>query len=222
MAALSYMQRQASGTYEFRKRLPETLAGKPVPSHMRDGFSDLINAKTGNFKRELVRSLETKDLKEAKRRDHRAALRATQLFDAAVDALVPRSLPEPSAGLDLNELGDEILAGLLGADEAERVEGDDRRHLQTPRDRAKGSDLVKVPPSSQIGMSLDHFHAYGDLLPEFEDEYRQALARRDPTIVFPETNIALKLRGRYLSKSSREFQDAARLRGMPCVPDAAG
>ncbi len=38
MAALSYMQRRASGTYEFRKRLPEALAGKPVPSHMRDAF----------------------------------------------------------------------------------------------------------------------------------------------------------------------------------------
>jgi hypothetical protein len=36
MAALSYMQRRASGTYEFRKRLPESLAGKPAPSHIRD------------------------------------------------------------------------------------------------------------------------------------------------------------------------------------------
>jgi len=77
MAALSYMQRRTSGTYEFRKRLPEALAGKPVPSHMRDGFTDLINAKTGRFKRELVRSLQTKDVKEAKTRDHRAALQAS-------------------------------------------------------------------------------------------------------------------------------------------------
>lgn len=53
MAALSYMQRRASGTYEFRKRLPEALAGKPAPSHMRDAFGDLINAKTGHFKPEL-------------------------------------------------------------------------------------------------------------------------------------------------------------------------
>ena len=30
MSALSYMQRRVSGTYEFRKRLPEALAGKPV------------------------------------------------------------------------------------------------------------------------------------------------------------------------------------------------
>jgi uncharacterized protein DUF6538 len=87
MAALSYMQRRASGTYEFRKRLPEALAGKPVPAHMRDAFPDLINPKTHCFKRELVRSLATKELKEAKRRDHHEALKATQLFDAAVKAL---------------------------------------------------------------------------------------------------------------------------------------
>ena len=53
MAALSYMQRRKSGIYEFRKRLPESLAGKPAPSHMRKDFSDLINPKTGHFKREL-------------------------------------------------------------------------------------------------------------------------------------------------------------------------
>lgn len=101
MAALSYMQRRASGTYEFRKRLPEALAGKPVPSHMRDAFPDLINLKTHCFKRELVRSLATKDLKQAKQRDHQAALQATQLFDAAMKALaiivammvLPRVMP---------------------------------------------------------------------------------------------------------------------------------
>ncbi|MEW6393773.1 DUF6538 domain-containing protein [Afipia sp. NBIMC_P1-C2] len=84
MAALSYMQRRASGTYEFRKRLPEVLAGKPVPAHMRNAFPDLINTKKGCFKRELVRSLATKDVKEAKRRDHQEALKASELFDAAV------------------------------------------------------------------------------------------------------------------------------------------
>jgi hypothetical protein len=73
------MQRRASGTYEFRRRLPEALAGKPVPVHMRERFADLTNAKMGCFKRELVRSLETKELKDAKRRDHAAALKATHL-----------------------------------------------------------------------------------------------------------------------------------------------
>jgi hypothetical protein len=46
-------------------------------------------------------------------------------------------------------------------------------------------------------MSSDHFHVYGELLPEFEKEFREAFARRDPKIVYPETNIALKQRGIY-------------------------
>jgi hypothetical protein len=60
-----------------------------------------------------------------------------------------------------------------------------------------------------MGMSPDHAHIYGELLPEFEGEYRAAYARRDPKIVYPETNIALKELGSYLSKSSPEFQKAA-------------
>ena len=50
--ALSYMQRRISRTYELRRRLPEALAGKPAPAHMRQTFSVLINSKTGCFKRE--------------------------------------------------------------------------------------------------------------------------------------------------------------------------
>lgn len=209
MAALSYMQRRASGTYEFRKRLPEALAGKPVPAHMRDAFSDLINPKTHCFKRELVRSLSTKELKEAKRRDHQEALKASELFDAAMTALAPPAVAVEPVVLDFKQLGDEVFAELLADDEAERTEGDDRRHLQTPEERAQWPNLVDVPPSSQMGMSPDHAHAYGELLPVFENEFRAAYARRDPRIVYPETNIALKARGIILSKSSPEFQKAA-------------
>jgi integrase len=172
-------------------------------------FPDLVNPKTHCFKRELVRSLATNDLKEAKRRDHQAALKATQLFDAAVKALVPPTVAMQPVALDLQQLGDDVFAGLLADDEAERVEGDDRRHLQTPEDRAQWPDLVATPPSFQMGMSPDHAHIYGELLPVFEDEFRAAYARRDPKIVYPETNIALKERGIYLSKSSPEFQKAA-------------
>lgn len=111
--------------------------------------------------------------------------------------------------LDLKELGDDVFAGLLAEDEAERTDGDDRRHLQTPEERAQWPNLVAVRPSSQIGMSPDHAHVYGELLPVFEDEFRAAYARRDPKIVYPETNTALKKRGVYLSKSSPEFQKAA-------------
>ncbi|WP_424627959.1 DUF6538 domain-containing protein [Bradyrhizobium sp. SYSU BS000235] len=211
MAALSYMQRRASGTYEFRKRLPEALAGKPVPAHMRDAFPDLINPKTHCFKRELVRSLATKELKEAKRRDHHEALKATELFDAAVKALTPRTstVAVQSGALDFKQLGDDVFAGLLADDDAERMDGDDRRHLQTPEERAQWPDLVKVPPSTQMGMSADHWHVYGEAALEFQNDYREAYARRDPTIVYPETSIELRKRGIHWDRSTPEFQQAA-------------
>ena len=46
------MQRHKFGTYEFRKWLPEELAGKPVPEHVRQCYPDPVNPKTGCFKRE--------------------------------------------------------------------------------------------------------------------------------------------------------------------------
>jgi hypothetical protein len=88
MAALSYMQRRRSAIYEFRRRLPQELAGKPVRAHIREGFPDLINAKTGRFKREFVRSLDTKEVRQAKTKDHREALKFAQLVDDAVAALI--------------------------------------------------------------------------------------------------------------------------------------
>jgi hypothetical protein len=99
MAALSYMQRRRSGTYEFRRRLPQVLAGKPVPAHMHDVFADLINAKTGCFKREFVRSLDTKELRKAKPLDHREALKFTRRVDDAVAALKPPVVPPSTLGV---------------------------------------------------------------------------------------------------------------------------
>jgi hypothetical protein len=63
---------------------------------------------------------------------------------------------------------------LLAEDEAGRTEGDDRRHLQTSQQRAAWPDLTAVPPSTQMRMSADHAHVYGELLPVFEDEFRAA------------------------------------------------
>lgn len=81
------MQRRKSGIYEFRRRLPEALAGKAVPKHMAEDFGELINPRTSRFKDEIVRSLNTKDLREAKRRDHQATLDANELFEKALLAL---------------------------------------------------------------------------------------------------------------------------------------
>lgn len=226
MALLSYMQRRTSGTYEFRKRLPEALAGKPAPAHMRDAFSELINTNTGRFKRELVRSLGTKDAREAKRRDHREALRAAQLFEDAAAALAMGESPRSVNAVDLEEIAADVLVELLAADEGEREDGDDRRRFQTAEDRARWPDLEPVVPTSPDaavsivpggsahagpdasikGMTKDHFLAYGDLLQEFEAEYREAFARRDPTIVRAETQTELKRRGVRCDPASPEFR----------------
>jgi hypothetical protein len=68
----------------------------------------LINPKTQRFKREIVRSLATKELKQAKRRDHQEALKAARLFDAAVEALTPAAIAVLPVDIDLKQLGDEV------------------------------------------------------------------------------------------------------------------
>jgi integrase len=222
MAALSYMQRRRSGIYEFRKRLPQSLAGKPVPAHMREHFSDLINAKTGQFKREFVRSLDTKEVRRAKTRDHHEALRLARRVDDALAALErPVVPPETRVVVDAKEIGEAVYRNLLADDEAERVMGDDRRRIVlTEYDPANGEDavvtrsarwpdLTDVPSSSAFGMQDDHAHVYGLELDELRSEYRAAFARRDPSIVSAETTLELKRRGASYNKSSPEFQVVA-------------
>lgn len=222
MSALSYMQRRASGTYEFRKRLPESLAGEQVPPAMRKPFSELINTTTGRFKRELVRSLDTKDVKEAKRRNHREALRVTQLCDAA-SRMVSGGLPQGFTDAQLREIESEVVAEQLATDAAERTDGDDRRRLHTVDDRKKWPDLepaVNIPPGqprtstallnpAAKGMTSDHFHVYGEFLEQLEKDYREAWARSDPTIVRAETRTVLKQRGIPINEGSPEFRDVA-------------
>jgi hypothetical protein len=83
MAGITYMQRRSSGIYEFRKRLPKELAGKPAPEHAKRYVPELVNPDTGRFKRELTVSLGTNDPKAAKRRDLAEALKAADLFEKA-------------------------------------------------------------------------------------------------------------------------------------------
>jgi hypothetical protein len=48
--------------------LPDDLAGKPMPSPWPETLSPFINSRTGQFKTELIRSLETNDGKAAERK----------------------------------------------------------------------------------------------------------------------------------------------------------
>lgn len=212
MAAMSYIQRRKSGVYEFRKRLPLPLAGKPSPARMREHFRHLINAEAGCFKREYVRSLGTKDVKEAKRRAHPVAAWFIDLTDDAVKAL---QSPAPStlaaaAVIDAEEVGEAVYRDLMAGDEAVRIEGDDRRHLQDPHQRAnRWPDLEAVRPPLLSGMEVDHAEVYGEEVGDLADEYREAYSRRDPSIVHVETAAELKKRGVSYDRSSPEFQKVA-------------
>jgi hypothetical protein len=220
MASLTYMQRRSSGIYEFRKRLPTELAGKPAPESVRVAFPDLVNPRTGCFKGEVVRSLGTNDIRTAKRLDLRQATEMQAVIDGALALLKAAAIgkpPLPSAlsAADLAEIESVTFAGLLAADEEEREDGDDRRRLQTPEERAQWPDLVPILAPWAKGMQEDHFIAYGEELAEMVAEFRQAYARHDPGIVRPETIVALKRRGVPIDRTSPGFHQAgmAVLRG---------
>lgn len=204
--AITYMQRRRSGIYEFRRMLPRSLAGKEVPAYARDSLAELTNSATGRFKRELAISLRTADPNEGKRRDLREASRVSDLFAKAEQLMV--GPPAPTA-IDLDGLHAFVLSGLLSADALEREEGDDRRRLQTSEKRAlRWPDLVPISGPGEKGMAVDHFHAYGDQLRELRDDYRQALARRDPKIVNPELREALKALHVSIDPASPGYREA--------------
>jgi len=126
------MQRRPSGIYEFRRRLPQALAGKPAPEHVKVQLSELVNPTTGNFKLYLSVSLRTNDQKLVKRRDLDEARRVSDLFgwglklvqsepSKSAKACSENPMPSPE------EIEARFLRVLLEADEKERNEGDIRR-----------------------------------------------------------------------------------------------
>jgi hypothetical protein len=155
--------------------------------HVRDTLRELINIRTGCFKRELTVSLKTNDQREGARRDMQEAVRVNRLFDLA-ERLVSSGQPalgtEAIADVDLNELEASVYAELLANDEAERQDGDFRRQLQEPEARTEFPLLVPVRPSGQFGMEDDHFEAQGPILEELEADYRKALAKRSMAVSF--------------------------------------
>lgn len=105
MALMSYVQRRRSGVYEFRKRLPQMLAGKDVPAHMRARFPDLINTATGKFKYEFVQSLDTKEPAAAKKQAHRVALKFAAVVEGASAAMTTQSPASQISTFDAKEIG---------------------------------------------------------------------------------------------------------------------
>lgn len=170
------MQRRPSGIYEFRRRLPQALAGKPAPEHVKGRLSELINPTTGNFKQYLSVSLRTNDQKLAKRRDLDEARRVTDLFDWGLE-LVQNGQPEAASAARFEslvpspeEIEAHFLRVLLEADEKERNEGDIRRYLQTRAERSQWPDLDDAR-IGEMGMADGHLEQGADMHAELLSDY---------------------------------------------------
>ncbi len=159
VSLMSNVQRRRSGIYECRVQLPKKIAGKLAPEHLRRSFPDLINAKTGCFKHEIARSLNTSDPETAKKLGRKESPRLHDIIERAVAALAHRRAPQ--AAVDFEEIANDIAADFLSWDEEER-EGDDRRHLPAAMGRSALPDLVPLAfDRDELGMEQDHFIAHG-------------------------------------------------------------
>ena len=121
MRPMTYVQRRAN-RLEFRYRLPEDLAGKPIPAACPPSLAPLINTATRRFKRELIKSLQTADANIANRRALPSLAEAQALVIEA-----RRFLSEgPRSGITQTQIDDMIAAreiALLSNDEAFRAQG---------------------------------------------------------------------------------------------------
>lgn len=205
MALMSYLTRDRHGTYYFRRVIPAGLRRfMPAPWQGK-----------ANWKR----SLRTKDPKEAKARTARLLSESTSDFATAErgqrgePALTSSAVARFDATL-LAELEAAAIRQTLEADEEQRREGDDRRHLQSPEERAGWSHLAAVP-FGRKGMMDDHAEALGDVLEELAADYRKALSRSNPAIVSAELRAALRPLGLFGKLTPDEEHEAgmAVLRG---------
>ena len=204
MALMSYVLKDRHGTYYFRRGIPLVL--RPFMPEPWTG------------KHEWKRSLKTKLPAEAKRNASRALSDCMAAFLAAerssrgepVQAVHERRL---DAGA-LAELEADAVRLLLEADALERSEGDDRRHFQTPEERAQWPDLVPVA-FGEKGMAEDHWLIRGETLEEDAAADRKALARSNPSSVTHERDAALKRLGVVAELSPDDLHEAglAVLRG---------
>ena len=196
MALMSYLIRDRLGTYYFRRVVPPALRPfMPAP------WTGKANWKA---------SLGTKDPATAKR----AATKRLAACMADFEAGERAQRGEPSgrlqahaASLSPEDIERDVLAELLGEDEVTRSDGDARKHLQSPEERAQWPDLVPVA-FGRKGMAEDFDAAYGQELAELEAEYRRALARSDPRIVDAETHTLLKRHGVPIDPTSEGYREA--------------
>lgn len=206
MALMTYLIKDRHGTYYFRRAIPTELRPfMPVPW-------------TGKANYKL--SLRTKKPSAAKVEGARVLQECTAAFQRAERAkrgerplsrvAVQRIATTPSAA----EIEADVIARLLAEDEAEREDGDARRHMQTAEERAAWPDLATVDFGGK-GMADDYDHALGPHLEEEAEQYLEANRKRRTEIVEAELRDYLKRRGVPIDPTSPDYRDAglAMLRG---------
>lgn len=200
MALMSYLLKDQNGTYYFRRVIPAAL--RPFMPSPWQGKA--------NWKR----TLGTKDPREAKVATSKAFRDCTIAFQVAERAQKSGSISVSAqsqvSSFDIDDIENDVIAEMLADDDAEREFGDDRKHLQTPEERAQWPDLVEVPFGAR-GMEEDHHFVYGAHVEEEAKQYRKALSRKDPSVVDAELRIYLKRHGVPIDLKS-EFYRAAGLK----------
>ena len=203
MALMTYLLKDRHGTYYFRRVIPPDLRAF-MPEHWRG---------KANFKR----SLGTKEPSAAKIEASKALRECTVAFQTALRAkggLTADPIAAEVHPITIEDIESDVIAEVLAADDAEREDGDDRRRLQTTDERAEWPDLVSIS-FDRKGMEEDHAYAYGNRLSQLNDEYRQAYARRDTSIIDAELRHYLRKRGLQIDAGSDLYRQAglAMLRG---------
>ncbi|WP_407522688.1 site-specific integrase [Methylobacterium oryzisoli] len=165
---MKYVQRRAN-RFEFRFPLPDDLTGKPVPAPWPEALSPLVNAQTGRFKTELIRSLQTNDGRTAERKALVHIAEAHALVDHA-----RRFLRDgPPAGISPDQI-----AALVREHEIEILTGDEAV-------RTQGIGLNFARPGSSahhdgLGMTDDDLSAYRYLMTFLDGEVRAQAAKMRP------------------------------------------
>lgn len=111
----------------------------------------------------------------------------------------PRSSPALPSDAEIEA---EVLADILAADELERLELDTRQQFQTPEERARWPDLLKLKPR---GMAEDFHYVLGGELEAQHAAYRKALGLADPEIVDGECRTFLRKHGLPIDPSSDAY-----------------
>ena len=118
---MKYVQRRAN-RFEFRFQLPEDIAGRAFPSPWPETIEWCVNRKSGRFKNELVRSLQTNDQRTAERAALPLIEEAHRLVDLARKSLTdgpPTEIAPPT----IETLAAAHTARLLRNDEVLRQKG---------------------------------------------------------------------------------------------------